>query len=232
MAKSPSELQLQKFLEDCGLWDPRKAGDNILYQKTVSHLHTKYSDTVVVDGKSGEAEIAGQTRLVDAMVGVATGQIQPGGSASVPAGTQPDKKAVETLIEQTAQKFNIPTGLLKAVKKLESGWRQFDASGQPVQGVNRDKATGAVKSTDWGIGQINDKAHPDAFPRAKTDLVYNLEYGANYLSNLFKRHGNWRDAVASYNAGSPRRTQSGAYVNQAYVDRVAQYARDFGYNFS
>ena len=51
-------------------------------------------------------------------------------------------------------------------------------SGKLTEGKN--VRNGVLSSTDWGAMQINDKAHPKAFPRAKHDLEYNIDYGLNF----------------------------------------------------
>ena len=52
-----------------------------------------------------------------------------------------------------------------------------------------------------------------------------IEYGVRYLAKLYLRHGSWDDAIAAYNAGKPRTTPSGQYVNQKYVDKVRKHWR-------
>lgn len=75
--------------------------------------------------------------------------------------------------------------------------------------------------------QINDYWHPEAFPRAKTDVAFNIEYGAKYLASQYKRYGDWHDAVAAYNAGSVKKDASGRYTNQPYVDFVFGHLSQF-----
>lgn len=49
----------------------------------------------------------------------------------------------------------------------------------------------------------------------------NLTYGARHLKNyLNKYEDNVEDALSAYNAGSPRKTGAGRYVNQQYVSDV------------
>lgn len=129
-----------------------------------------------------------------------------------PKGINPDKSTINELLNRAADKYNIPRNILKAVALRESNWTMYDSSGSAVAGKNSS-------STDWGIMQINDKAHPKAFPRAKEDIVYNIEYGAKYLSKQYRRYNNWYDAVAAYNAGTAIR-KDGKYINQKYVDFV------------
>ena len=50
-----------------------------------------------------------------------------------------------------------------------------------------------------------------------------LVYGCRFLNHLQKRYHIQDDAIASYNAGSPIKTLSGEYKNQAYVDKVSGF---------
>lgn len=158
----------------------------------------------------------------------------PGGAAPAPTsapplapatplapGANPPRAELEAMLDAAADRHGIPRAILKGIAERESNWRQFNEDGSPV-------AHGNPGSTDWGLMQINDAAHPQAFPRAKTDLAYNLEYGATYLAQQYRRYGNWSDAVAAYNAGSVRHAASGGYANQAYVSFVLDAARHYG----
>lgn len=129
-----------------------------------------------------------------------------------PKGTNPDERTINELLNRAADKYNISRQILKAVALRESNWRMYNSNGTSVSGRNST-------SIDWGIMQINDSAHPKAFPRAKYDIVYNIEYGAKYLSKQYRRYGNWYDAVAAYNAGSAIR-KNREYINQKYVNFV------------
>jgi soluble lytic murein transglycosylase-like protein len=131
------------------------------------------------------------------------------------------RATIEAMLDQAADQYGIPRDILKGVAMHESSWQQWEADGSVKAGRNSG-------STDWGIMQINDYAHPDAFPRVKTDLAYNIDYGAQYLASQYKRYGNWQDAIAAYNAGSVRRTGSGQYANAQYVVAVLQDSRQFG----
>lgn len=137
---------------------------------------------------------------------------------SIPAaGENPDRNTVGKLLDRAADHHGVPRAILKAVALRESSWRQFDASGSPLAGRN-------PSTTDWGVMQINDYWHPHAFPRAKTDIAFNITYGASYLARQFKRYGNWPHAVASYNAGSVKVRPDGTLSNQRYVDFVLAHA--------
>ena len=51
----------------------------------------------------------------------------------------------------------------------------------------------------------------------------NIEAGTKFIAYNWERFGNMRDAIAAYNAGSPRLTSAGKYVNQDYVDKVTNF---------
>lgn len=140
---------------------------------------------------------------------------------AIPApGTNPSRAVLDTLLGRAADKYGIPRPILKAIALRESNWRQYDSSGNPVAGRN-------PTTTDWGLMQINDYWHPQAFPQAKTDVAFNVEYGAKYLASQYKRYGDWKDAVAAYNAGSVKKDASGRYSNQPYVDFVFAHLKQF-----
>ena len=136
-----------------------------------------------------------------------------------PKGTNPDQNTINELLNRAADKYSISRSVFKAIALRESNWRMYNSNGTTVSGHNST-------STDWGIMQINDSAHPKAFPKAKSDIVYNIEYGAQYLSKQYRRYGNWYDAVAAYNAGSAIR-KNNKYINQKYVDFVFANIKKF-----
>ena len=50
-----------------------------------------------------------------------------------------------------------------------------------------------------------------------------LIWGCLFLNKLIKKYDLLTDAIAAYNAGSPRRDSEGNYVNMVYVSKVLQY---------
>lgn len=78
--------------------------------------------------------------------------------------------------------------------------------------------------------QINDKAHPRAFPRAKQDLEYNVDYALSYLARQRERIqgslnlglGDWDRTVASYNLGHNPSTERALATAERYVSRVKE----------
>lgn len=53
------------------------------------------------------------------------------------------------------------------------------------------------------------------------DPKQNLEISCKFFSTVvLKKNPKLEDAIAAYNAGSPRRKADGTYRNQQYVDKV------------
>lgn len=57
------------------------------------------------------------------------------------------------------------------------------------------------------------------------DPMIGLDYGAMLLAQLLKRYGAEVSAIAAYNAGEPKMTPAGTFVNQAYVDSVCKWVK-------
>ncbi|MBU6428761.1 MAG: lytic transglycosylase domain-containing protein [Cyanobacteria bacterium REEB65] len=133
----------------------------------------------------------------------------------------PSRQAIAAALDRAARAHGIPPDDLEAVAAAESSWRQFDRSGQVLRGK--------VCPADQGIMQINQTAHPEAFPKAREDYLDNIAVGASILRQQYDRYHDWTAAIAAYNAGSVRFAKGSPrrLVNQAYVDRVLALARQF-----
>lgn len=84
-----------------------------------------------------------------------------------------------------AQRHNIPTDLFLRLVQQESGWNPNAASHAGARGLAQLMPATAAK---MGVRDI-------------TDPRQNLEGGARYLRLMYDRFGNWRHALAAYNAG-------------------------------
>lgn len=149
---------------------------------------------------------------------------------TIPAGesmTQHQPAIVKAMVTAIAAKHDVPANVALGVSGHESGgwkmWQNVD-KGLVVKGAN-------LSSTDWGVMQINDGAHPKAFPRAKKDIEYNIEYGIKFLAEQHKRFsgslnlgfGDWDKTLAAYNLGhSPSKSE----LPQAkqYIKGIKRYA--------
>jgi hypothetical protein len=80
-----------------------------------------------------------------------------------------------------------------------------------------------LQSSSFGLTQIMGfTARELLFQGMLTELFdpkLNLQYGARKFKKLLNRFGTEINAVAAYNAGSPRLLKGGKFENQAYVDR-------------
>lgn len=82
-----------------------------------------------------------------------------------------------------------------------------------------------AQATSWGIMQVMGAVLRElGYQRRIPDLTLSdgAKYGTLKLAALLGKYP-LTDAIASYNAGSPRRNPDGTYVNQAYVDNVLKY---------
>ncbi|APX88718.1 transglycosylase [Brevirhabdus pacifica] len=85
---------------------------------------------------------------------------------------------------QAARRHGIPEDLFLRLVQQESGWNPRAKSSKGALGLAQ-----LMPATARGLG-----VDPH-------DPVSNLEGGARYLKRQFKRFGDWRHALAAYNAG-------------------------------
>jgi len=86
------------------------------------------------------------------------------------------------------RKYELLPDLLARMAYQESRWRDDIVSGKTVS------PAGAL-----GLMQIVPSQHPGVNP---LDTSAAIDYAGNFLRGLYKRFGNWRLAVAAYNAGA------------------------------
>lgn len=55
------------------------------------------------------------------------------------------------------------------------------------------------------------------------DPLIGAQMGAKKLKVLSQKYNTIDDVIAAYNAGSPRRLETGRYVNQDYVNKVREF---------
>jgi soluble lytic murein transglycosylase-like protein len=99
-----------------------------------------------------------------------------------------------------------------AVAKVESNFKP--------NAVSPKGASGLFQLMPYPKGP----AVSDAF-----DVVENSNAGNRYLARLYKKYGNWPDALAAYNWG-PGNMDSDKPIPskvQAYVDKVMSYSEDY-----
>jgi soluble lytic murein transglycosylase len=124
---------------------------------------------------------------------------------------------LEPIVNEMGRKYNIEPAWIKAHIKAESNWD-----------VNASRFEAHKVDASWGLMQlllVTARGVLGNKELTTTQLInprVNIEAGTKFLSQLLDRFGNMRDAIAAYNAGSPRLNAQGKYVNQDYVDKVTK----------
>jgi len=122
--------------------------------------------------------------------GAAGNQAAPAqGNTQIPSyGANPSKPQIGQQLSAAAKKYGIPENILKAVAWQESTWnaRALSFDGQHGKGVM----------------QIDDRYHAFAKTPEVFDSAKNIDYGAKYLADLYKKTGSWSAALKRYNGGS------------------------------
>jgi hypothetical protein len=102
----------------------------------------------------------------------------PGTVLGTPVGANPPVTYIRASLKAAALRYNVPSVILMAIAYQETGWRQFDTSGNTVIGSN-------ATSLDIGIMQINSSGRSDV-ARLMTDIDYNIDTGAKILDSKWK----------------------------------------------
>lgn len=127
-------------------------------------------------------------------------------------------ESLEALVVRIATQYAVPPALVKAVIKQESNWD-----------VNASRYEMHLNDSSWGLMQVLLKTGKSVLGNDQLTIqqliepTTNITIGTKYLGMLWTQHGNIRDAIAAYNAGSPRLGKDGKYVNAEYVDSVYRY---------
>lgn len=143
------------------------------------------------------------------------------------------------LATRFSEKYEIPKDKVKYV--LAVGWFESGFQNIPSTGFDGDPSHGVYQllfSTARAECRDIIKKRTDLYVVAK-----NIECGVVYLSKLFLKYTDIREAIASYNSGAPvycKRTRTfvnksgvtvhcvkGKLVNESYVDSVIQASTRF-----
>ncbi|MGC8757499.1 MAG: stalk domain-containing protein [Caldisericaceae bacterium] len=142
----------------------------------------------------------------------------------------PSSTVIRAYLKEMALKYNIPSVVLMGIAYTESGWRQFDSSGNPI--INYNSQT----SFDIGIMQINSVGRSD-IDKLKSDIFYNIEVGAKILDGKWKITPgigdrdrnvleNWYYAIWAYNGFSytnhPLNT-TGRHYQDKVIDNIGRF---------
>ena len=96
-------------------------------------------------------------------------------------------------VEAAARRHSVPVDLAVRLATQESGLQQYRSNGALI--VSSAGAIGVMQLMPATAAELG------VDPR---DAVQNIEGGMRYLRQMFDRFGDWKTAVAAYNAGPGR----------------------------
>lgn len=168
----------------------------------------------------------------------------------IPNIPKPKKRVKEVLvsympidiIQEKSGFYKVDPLLIQAIIKTESGGNKFASRWEPQYpyiykpekfaeplGITLQTEI-ALQKFSYGLMQcmgavFRELGYTYPLPMA-FEYEVNLEYGIRHFKSFLERHSDTDEAIASYNAGSPRYGKDGKLVNQHYVDKVnAEWAR-------
>lgn len=146
-------------------------------------------------------------------------------------------------VERAAEKFDVPTAVLLAISRTETGRRlggelapwpwTLNVEGHGVFFGSKTEALthvfhqirSGVTRIDIGCFQINLHWHGLNFPslEAMLDPELNAAYAAQFLRKLYDEHGGWIEAIGAFHSRTPE-------YSRKYIDRfrpiLAEVTRD------
>ena len=144
----------------------------------------------------------------------------------------------KTQIYDVAKSFNLDPTLVAAIVAVESGSHPDKVRYEPgyrwifkpedfAKALNITLDTEKVlQSCSWGLMQImGATARQHGFKEDMPVLCHpekNLFYGCKHLKSLVNKYPIQTDAIAAYNAGTPKEMANGKYFNQQYIDKVTK----------
>ena len=146
---------------------------------------------------------------------------------------RPASAGCKESLEQAATRHGVPPDLMVAVGRVESGLHPYAVNAEGRSTIAPDAATAValveqarsegLRRIDVGCGQINLYWHPFAFADLNTafDPEANAEYAAAFMASLFRRHGDWTQAVAHYHSNRPEHQQRYVASVSANLDGFA-----------
>lgn len=137
--------------------------------------------------------------------------------SSQPAVFRFDSKAYDHMIGHAAQRFGLPTHLIKAVIRAESGFNPRAVSPKGAKGLMQ------IMPQNYSLLDIRDPFNP----------MENIMGGARYLRDMLDRFKELRLALAAYNAGPEAVDKYNLSIppypeTVDYVRRVLQFYKAYG----
>lgn len=125
---------------------------------------------------------------------------------------------VVPILQKVSRKYNIPTAILSAVARQESG---FNPSIRQPDGLGR------------GLFQLDLGQHKDVTEAEAFDPNFAADYAAKLLREGFDRTGTWAGALRYYNGGPNYNSNNPGYqgqpisqLTQNYANNVLGYSQD------
>ena len=148
------------------------------------------------------------------------------------------KLEIRQIIEQEAHEAEIDADLVEAFVIVESSGNPEATRYEPAfyktyilpmlyANNNLSPEEARKLATSWGLMQIMGQvARERGFKGEMEELLEpatGLEWSLKHLKRFILKHPDMDSAIASYNAGSPRRREDGNFVNQDYVNKVKRF---------
>ena len=141
------------------------------------------------------------------------------------------------LIDTHPDRGSVPIACVKAICFVESSFDEFAIRYEPGYKwlIGTDETLTATERMgqmcSWGLMQVmggvaREAGFQGSFPHL-CDPFLGLRYGLKHLTKFYMKYGYWQDALAAYNAGSPRKGPDGKYFNYSYVEKVMKYWAQF-----
>lgn len=140
-------------------------------------------------------------------------------------------------ISREAKQFGLDKCLVGAIVMRESSGRidaiRFEPNYRWFFDLEKCSAREGTSITVEKNGQATSYGYMQVMGAVARELAFegsfgallsqrSLHFGCRHLQSLIARYGDTNAAIASYNAGSPRRIGD-AYENQSYVDAVLNF---------
>lgn len=143
---------------------------------------------------------------------------------------------MQEILKQRCEKHRCPYDIMRAIVTVESHWdphavryeKNYKYLFYPRKYavlLNIPYTTEKIlQQMSWGLGQVmggtaREMGYNGPLPRL-SDPAIGLEYACIYFHKRCNQYYTLKEKISAYNAGSPRFTEDGAYVNQDYVDKV------------
>lgn len=143
-------------------------------------------------------------------------------------------QAIKSTIKIRSEEFGIDPALTTAFVMVESSGNPTATRYEPnfykryILPLKLPPPEGTKRATSWGLMQLMGQVAREKGFKGEFEELFEpatgLYWSLKHLKHFINKYApNLDDAIASYNAGSPRKTKEGNYVNQVYVDKIHKH---------